>query len=317
MFLLILGNGFSLDLCQYLEMHLTTSFPFRYNVPDPSAPNKRLLDKKELTRVANLIAANSSKDDYEIIRNFLGRYSENKWEDVRTHYELRQYLSLAYSYLNNTILNQWKNNWKWQRWIYRHYKEMSGVYTLNYDLVLETTLAKSSLPYYRVGSTEEDNPEGIPIFKPHGSCDFDIIRTFLNYVLPAPPLTATTVLCENIDKNGRGRVEIVRREELMQPRTEADIVLPLEFSPQIKLTWVRQGYETFERIATSVDACMIVGISYQECDRKEIDMMISNMHDVRIQLICPNPNILLEEKLKTVSDNVQRITPVDFDVAEA
>ena len=54
------------------------------------------------------------------------------------------------------------------------------------------------------------------------------------------------------------------------------------------------------QLAKKVDACIIVGISYQPCDRLEIDSIIDEIPpNTAIQLVDPAPNVDLEAKLKT------------------
>ena len=58
---------------------------------------------------------------------------------------------------------------------------------------------------------------------------------------------------------------------------------------------------------------VIVGISYQPCDRREINSIIDYIPvNAKIQLINPNPTTEFEEKLRRVSDKVQGINPTDF-----
>lgn len=307
--LLIVGNGLSIDICRYLKLDVDPSSPFSFDVPDPFDSSKKLLDT--LTRVKGMIKAHPNTTDFDIIQSFVRSYQENNQENQWTHCELRHYLSLAYSYANNILLNRWKDDWRWAAWINKNYNKIVGVVSFNYDLVLETTLKESSLKYYRLGSPEEDNSTGIPILKPHGSCDFDI-SSRASSMPPQLRLRNLTFLNDSTI-NGRGRIEIVPKEKLLEPRTEADIVLPFEFSPQTQLTWVRQGYETVMRIAKTVDTCIIVGISYQPCDRQEIDSIIDEIPpNTKIQTIDPKPNEELEEKLMRVSDKAKRIDPGDF-----
>lgn len=307
--LLIVGNGLSIDLYQYLKLAIDPSSPFLFGVPDPFDSSKKLLDT--LSRVKDMIKSYPNTRDFDIIQNFVKNYQENNQGNQWKHCELRYYLSLAYSYANDIVLDRWEKHWRWEVWINKNYNRIVGVVSFNYDLVIEATLNKLSLKYYRIGSTEEDNPTGIPIFKPHGSCDFDIS----NRAISMPPqlrLKNLTSLNEFII-NGRGRVEIVSKEKLLEPRTEADIVLPLEFSPQTQLTWVRQGYETVRQIAKTVDTCIIVGISYQPCDRQEINSIIDAIPaNTKISLINPKSNAEFEGKLRRVSDTVQRINPNSF-----
>lgn len=307
--LLIVGNGLSIDLYQYLKLAIDPSSPFLFGVPDPFDSSKKLLDT--LSRVKDMIKSYPNTRDFDIIQNFVKNYQENNQENQWNHCELRYYLSLAYSYANDIVLDRWEKHWRWEVWINKNYNRIVGVVSFNYDLVIEATLNKLSLKYYRIGSTEEDNPTGIPIFKPHGSCDFDISNRAIS-MPPQSRLKNLTSLNEFII-NGRGRIEIVSKEKLLEPRTEADIVLPLEFSPQTQLTWVRQGYETVRQIAKTVDTCIIVGISYQPCDRQEINSIIDAVPaNTKISLINPKSNAEFEGKLRRVSDTVQRINPNSF-----
>jgi hypothetical protein len=303
--LLIIGNGFSTDLCQYLKLNINPSSPFRFDVLDPFESNRKLLDT--LTRVKKIIEENPKKGDFDIVQDFVRNHPRNK-EDAWVHCELRHYFALAYSHLYEIVLSGWKKDWRWQRWIERNYTEISGVFTLNYDLILETTLNKSSLNYYRIGSTEEDQSVGIPIFKPHGSCDFDISNRAIS-MTPEIRLKNLTFLNDYV-VNGKGRIQIVPKSNLMEPRTEADIVLPFEFSPQTKLTWVRQGYRTMEQIAETVDTIVIVGISYQPCDRHEVNAIIEKIpKNSEIKLVDLNPNVEFVEKLERTSGRVRIIDP--------
>lgn len=307
--LLIIGNGLSIDLCQYLKLAIDPSSPFLFGVPDPFDSSKKLLDT--LSRVKDMIKSYPNTRDFDIIQNFVKNYQKSNQENQWKHCELRHYLSLAYSYANDIVLDRWKKQWRWEVWMNRNYNRIVGVVSFNYDLVIEATLNKLSLKYYRIGSTEEDSPTGIPIFKPHGSCDFDISNRAIS-IPPESRLKNLTSLNQFII-NGRGRVEIVLKEKLLEPRTEADIVLPLEFSPQTQLTWVQQGYETVRQIAKTVDTCIIVGISYQLCDRREINSIIDAIPaNTRFLSINPKSNAEFDGKLRMVSNTVQEITPDSF-----
>jgi hypothetical protein len=307
--LMIIGNGLSIDLWKYLGLNIHPSSPFSFGVPDPFDQNKKLLDK--LSRVKCLINTNSSTD-FEIIQHFIEHYDTNNQEHKWIHSELRQYLSLAYSYANSRVLSHWKNNWSWEKWIGRFRENIVGAVCFNYDLTLETALNRLSLKYYRTCSSEEDNAIGIPIFKPHGSCDFDISSGAI-HMSPEAKLENLTFLNEYI-VNGKGRVDIVPKEKLLEPRTESDIVLPLEFSPQTGLTWVRQGYEIIDKLAKDASTCIIVGISYQHCDRQEVNVICKALTaNTDIQVIDPTPNKDLISNLKIISNIVKTLSLEEFE----
>lgn len=304
---LIVGNGLSIDLCQHLKLEIDPSYPFSFDVPYPFDNKGKLVDR--LTHLQGLLESRHGKTDYELIHSFVEHSNLDEKADQWTHCQLRYYLSLAYSHLNSVVWDLWQQGWKWTTWINRYYDRIVGVVSINYDLVLETVFEQLSIKYYRLGSPEEDSPYGIPVFKPHGSCDFDIGEGFIG-VPPESRLYILTFLNDGII-DGRGRVSIVPRQELCIPRIEADIVLPFEYSPQVGLKWVQQGYETIRRIAKTVDTCIIVGISYQKCDIREIDDIIEAIpRNVAIVLVDPKPNKIFMERLKEVSDKVKVVQEV-------
>lgn len=307
--LLIVGNGLSIDLWKYLGLDIDPSLPFSFEVPDPFDNAKKLLGT--LTRVRNLIKSHPKLTDFDIIQGFISNYQRTDQEHQWIHGELRQYLSLAYSYANNNLLHHWKKGWRWEQWLRKYHERIAGVVSFNYDLTLEAVLEQSSFRYYRIGSREEDDIIGIPIFKPHGSCDFDISSRAIN--MPSQSRLKNLTCLNDYINNGRGRIEIVPKEKLLEPRTESDIVLPFESSPQTQLTWVRQGYEAVNKIAGTVDSCIIVGISYQPCDRLEINSIVDAVPiNTAIQFIDLMPNVDLVTKLKMIHVKVKAVHPDEF-----
>ncbi len=307
--LLIVGNGLSIDLWKYLGLDIDPSSPFSFEVPYSFDNAKKLLE--ELTRVRNLIESHPTLTDFEIIQDFITNYQKTDQKHKWIHCELRQYLSLAYSYANNNLLHSWKKGWRWEQWLRKYHGRIAGIVSFNYDLTIETVLEQSSFRYYRMGSSEEDDIIGIPIFKPHGSCDFDISGRFIS-MPPQSRLGNLTSLNDYVN-NGRGRIEIVLKERLSEPRTESDIVLPFEFSPQTQLTWVRQGYEAVNKIAKTADSCIIIGISYQPCDRSEIDSIVDAVPiNAEIQFIDPMRNVDLVTKLKMIHVKAKAVHPDEF-----
>ena len=293
-FFVIVGNGLGIDLFDYLGIDMSTASPFSFDVPYKGG---KLFD--ELQYLRKWLETKGDKNDYDVIDEFImnnPRDDRSEW----IHCDLRRYLSMAYSYVNGIILEKWKPDWKWQRWMNRRYSEIVEIVSFNYDLVLETMLKKSSLDFYRVGSLEEKTPKGLPIFKPHGSCDFDITGIKIN----------SNIFKNFTYLNQSGLVKVVTDDELYEPRTEADIVLPFEYSPQCDLSWIKDGYELTKKKAKEANRALIIGISYMECDRNEINSILENLkRDLLIQYVSPKKNPELELKLKTISKNVESIDP--------
>ncbi len=298
--LLIIGNGLSIALFKHLNLNIHPSHPFSFQII-LEHNNKPIFD--ELGRLKKLKDSASNKEDFEIIDDFVTNFSEDN-EHKWLHCELRHFLSLAYSYAYFQTKSKWKNNWKWLKWIYQHKNEIGGIVSFNYDLSIELALNKLAIDFFRLGSSEE--VKGIPIFKPHGSCDFDINKRAI--LMPVDSrLKCLTLL------NDGGNVEIVPEKELLIPRIEADIVLPFEHSNQTLLSWVQTGFEKIKQITKSVKVCTIIGISYHQSDRKEIDLIIDNLStNVKINLINLHPNVDLKKKLLEKTKYVKEYTPLDF-----
>jgi len=305
--LLIVGNGLSINLYEHLGLTIHPSYPFSFNVPSAPGSRRRLLD--ELPCLSEMLASNPEVEDYAIIHDFVQHYRRDNKQDELRHAELRQYLSLAYSHASILLLGQWRTSWRWGAWLRNHCSRLAGVVSFNYDLVPEIALNRAALSFHRLGTPEEDVPNGIPVFKPHGSCDFDMGEGFVGGYTP---FKAIGILNNRII-NGRGRVSVVPSHRLSQARFEADIVLPFEESQQTRLLWVQQGYKTVFRIAQTVDALIVLGLSYHPCDRPEIDSLISQVPPgAEAWLVNPTPNETFENMVKRVTDKVMRVTPHDF-----
>lgn len=162
--LLIVGNGLSIDLWKYLGLDIDPSSPFSFEVLYFLGNARKLLE--ELNRVRNLIKSYPGLTDFEIIQSFINNYQQTDQEQRWIHCELRQYLSLAYSYANNNLLHHWKKGWRWEQWFKKYHERIAGIVSFNYDLSIEIVFRQSLFRYYRISSTEEGNIAGIPIFKP-------------------------------------------------------------------------------------------------------------------------------------------------------
>lgn len=315
--LLIVGNGLSIDLClKHLGLvDLDPSSPFHFNVPNPCDKTLKLLDGFPL--LTGLIVSQPFAGDYEIVHKFTQVYSKDNEQHRETHFELRPYLQYAYSYASQVVQNQWREGWRWQHWLNRERERIAGVVSFNYDLFVEIALDKTGIGCHRLGSTEEVfNPVGVPVFKPHGSCDFDTTPGGMVYEGCDPHyLGVRTELCQTgFAGFPRCMAGVVPRARICtQRRAMADVVLPFEVSQQTHLDWVVQGYEATSRIAEGISVCVIVGLSYEGCDRREIDLILSFMsRQTKVHLVNPNPNQEFVQKLNRTFDDVSLIAPDEF-----
>lgn len=277
---MLIGNGFTID------------FSSRYGL-NPSAPlshfgQESLSYEKYINQLPHIKndlfqIAKEELNDYKAIENFMNSKNYNWDKDC----QLRRFLSLSYASFQ--IYADRKNivDWKWTKWLRQNYQDLDFVVSFNYDLIFEKALNAFSIPFYRTGSIEMET--GIPIFKPHGSIDFDI-NTF-NYTVEERWKMTTSL--EN-----KGKVRTVPKDEWLEPRLEADIIPPHKDNYQRILRWVKTGIDQFVIHGIDIDFFIIVGHSYSNADRQEIDQyLISLLPHTQIIIVDPKPNPDLLQKI--------------------
>src|SRR5690606_36665142 len=104
----------------------------------------------------------------EAIRTYLESYPINSLQDC----QVRRFLAISYSKLQQEIDKIDNFDWRWLNWFKEHNNQIVFAISFNYDLLLENTLKDLNVLYFRTSTTEPNL--GIPIFKPHGSIDFEL-----------------------------------------------------------------------------------------------------------------------------------------------
>lgn len=329
-YFLMIGNGFTRSYIKHCRININSSKPFDNPIDCPFSPKESLLDcLPELKRLRTLyrnetdfgfmkIFANTFMTDLpkytkskllKIIstgeRDKISEYTKEYRDFHRPHCNLRQYLALTYYHYSKKIASQWKPNWIWENWIKNHCDDIVGVFDFNYDLTLEFVLSKLGLKYYRISTNEEKNGTGIPIFKPHGSCDFDVNERGIR-VHPKARLK------NSVWYNETGLLKIIPDNELEIPRVEADIIIPHEKNTNLGLHWVDSGYVKLGNLIKQTDSCIITGIRYEEADRPEINYCISRMQPNSLfYYIAGNQNYEFESSIKNISKNVHYLNYQD------
>ncbi len=284
---LIVGNGLTIDLCCYTGLELDPCRPFNWFVECSEYENTNLLDALPNAKafIEDTRQKNPGISDFDILGE-LTRLLPKCWRDWQenlrwVHCELRHYMAIAYSNLQLRLDNLDKANWAWVKWFYLRSADILGAVSFNYDLTLERALANAGIPYHRVGVTSECR-RGIPIVKPHGSIDFEVGPGTI-YMPPNIRLKNITLL------NDCPIVSLLPKEWLI-PRIEADIVLPSEPSPQVRLSWVQKSRQDFALVAPKLERCVIIGSSYWRCDRDEINWFIDQLQrNCVIEVVNPKP----------------------------
>jgi len=320
-YFLMVGNGFTLSYIDHCGININSSKPFDHQIDCPFSPTESLLDcLPELKRLRISYENETDFDFMEIFANKfmmdLPRYSNSILKDIistgkqdkiseytkefrnfhRLHCNLRQYLALVYFDYSKKIASQWKPNWCWENWIKNHSDDIVGVFDLNYDLTLEFVLSKLGIKYHRISTNEDKKGIGIPIFKPHGSCDFDACEIGCH-----PEVR----LKNYIWYNETGFLKIVPDYECEIPRVEADIIIPYENNTNLGLRWVDSGYIKIGDLIKQTDSCIITGIRYMNADRPEINYCISRMQPNSLfYYTSGKKNYELEKSIMKISKNV-------------
>ena len=305
---LLVGNGFTTSATEYLgnDFNYNTTNFFGWDIKTPGNEESMFLDKLPMLKEA-LSRINKQdiqlKDFYKIekIINEIESYNSSNYFTSQFNSgvllcEVQHYLAIAFSLFQLEFEKYNISDWKWVEWFKKYGREVLFCLSFNYDLILEKTLDECSLKYRRVGIIEEK--DGILILKPHGSIDYEID----NYAISMPPITYP--LKNAIYRNNCPIIPLDKKS-LLKPRKEVDIVLPTEYSVQLNYQWVKPGYECLTNEGNIFTHFIIVGISYWECDRPEIDYVLNCLNpDTKIILADPKPKedllCKLTERFSTV-----------------
>lgn len=184
------------------------------------------------------------------------------------------------------------------KFLAENYDRIALIISLNYELVLERILQRFDQKYYRIGT--EEHEEGIPIWKPHGSIDFNTpLDGFIKTGKPIYPLNSFLSRNEILDR----KTNILNKKDWTMLRSQIDIVLPTQTTHLKEFGFNRDGEKYFRQIKSSIKDCILFGISYMSCDRLEIDEFIN--HDSIIIIVNPSPSGTLTSKLWLAKRNVQ------------
>lgn len=275
--LLLIGNGLTIDLWKIFLKESSTKNPAKPLDWDIPWGCKQFIDvlphfKKRVLEI---------KEDCPKISDFdlFNKISSSTNQDKKVSTEARHYLAIAYSQFQQWIDSLDIKKWEWLKRIDGLRNEIKTIVSFNYELLVEAILGKLGILFRRFGISEEEN--GIPILKPHGSIDFSLDQKSIN-VRPVYPLNTFADL-------NNSPIRALPKTELLQPRVEADIVLPQEYSPYLKYQWVKPGYEHLKTIAEDITCCEIIGLSYEIQDRVEINFILDSLN-INTKIIISNPN---------------------------
>jgi hypothetical protein len=290
---LIVGNGLAIDLqTSFVELaQWNPTHPLDWNIRALDEPDVPLLDRmpRFQARVAEVRQASPGFSDFDII-NAIAQLCVGQWdfESCVTVAEMRHFLALAYAgFQEHADQVDWAS-WSWLRIVRALGSRLRVVASFNYELAIERALETCQIQHWRVGL---DEAKGLPIVKPHGSIDAALH--------PKSIVVSVGYPLENcVDRNDAPLVRLTK-DRWRAPRTEVDIVLPMEESPYLGYQWVQPGYELFRRIGQTLDTLVVAGISYWGADRPEIDFMLESVRaPTKVFVVNPRPPEELLVKLR-------------------
>lgn len=280
---MLVGNGFTIDFSEKIGLNPSKPLShFNHN----RISYQHFLPKLPAIKDELLPLAEKQDNDYTAIEEFMGSPAYNWDRDC----QLRRFLSLSYACLQMQLEHHNISQWYWTDWFRENHQDIGMFVSFNYDLLLEKTLTVAGVSYYRTGSTE--SKKGIPIVKPHGSIDFDIDSSY-----PSNERWEETTALRD-----KGEVQTVPKSQWLQPRFEADIIPPHKENYQRSLRWVQEGIYTFKEHAHDFRTFIIVGHSYNDADKQEIDQYLENLRPAtNVYVIDPEPNEALLRKITSLS----------------
>ena len=242
----------------------------------------------------------TSEENYESVSESYYKFQSNNLnldnynlQLIKVKAEIEHYIVMSFSkyqeIIDKSFISKF-SDWNWVDFINRHRNEIKVIVSLNYDLVIESILDFLNIKYFHY-SIQIDNG-GIAIIKPHGS---------INYI-QNDNLTHITYPLNNVfSRNISPKIYCLKKEYLLEPRLEVNIVPPTQYTELLNFPWVNSGYKYIRDIGSTINKIIIGGVSYWECDKPEIDTILECINsNAQIININPNINSALEKTIESI-----------------
>ena len=310
--LIILGNGFSLDLVKKMKkentINLSNLFRNGDKVPWPANDEPGFLSQHHCPELWKLGVRPNIENEkaVKLIEDIItcanvsassGHPSINTESSnvyIRAYHELVNYLKYLFIYYNieitDTDLHEAiDQKWGWSS-LFSRLQENSDILsvtivTYNYDIFLERILNLLGIKYQMMGFGDDE--EKFQIIKPHGSISFRSKKEYdkesfsIKYNRDSLGGTiADLIVDENVN------FDVISNINTMVP--------PSGESGRYQLVWSNVLRNTVNQKVITLkedDDVIFGGLSYCSVDRAEIDDMITSLNpDVNIKIINPDTN---------------------------
>lgn len=313
--LLLLGNGFTIDLINHIQKTVMTAkdvdvsnfFKFGAEVPWPANNEPGFLSFKHCPNLWNLGARPNMENQaaYDLIEDIIttvnvyashpkkSNLDSTNQNDIYfyAYKELTAYLRSLFVYYDSKVgIEGNLLEWAWADYftkIVEHgiYSQINIV-TYNYDIWLERLLTNLGIPFSINGFGESEGH--IQIFKPHGSISFkygveqDQTSYKIKYTkdMSDEPIEKFRVEYDDLEK-------YYILNAMIPPAGDAR---RMEQSEQSWSTMIHSNIIQIVKEMNENDDCIICGLSYWHVDRNELDQIIVNCDSkINMKMINPNP----------------------------
>jgi hypothetical protein len=282
---LVCGNGISIDRAHSSGVQLHPSRPFSFDVRHPRRGTPLLHDLPNLRDWLATVPIEQS-DFGRIERLLLDTVKASDRDrpsfDDRL-VDLRHYLALGYSTYQLALDSASSKQWRWRQWLERYRKDVIVALSWNYDLVLERAFRWNGTRYFYPGAGGfpewERKPEkriGIPVCKPHGSCNFVSALKMRHQMVSGGPFYETDYPRAVLVMVADMPQTCLPDSRLLSVREVADIVLPGEFNIfGQELSWMQLATKYFRHLSARADTLVVIGFSMSKPDRDEFAEALS------------------------------------------
>ncbi len=307
--LIVLGNGFSIDLVNYLgkgeEIDLINLFSKGDRVLWPANDEPGFLSKLRCPKLWELgVRPNmDTRSAVKIVEDIItcanvsassthpsiGR--ETSSIHIQAYHELVMYLKYLFIYYNEIIDGKYLNEMSIDHWGWaKFFKNLNNnnkidnvtIVTYNYDIFLERVLKLLEIDYEISGFNSKDCK--FKIIKPHGSISFRSKREYdkQNFSIKY-----------NRDSLGGALSDLLVDEKDLNIVSNINVMIPPSGeSERYKCVWSKTLKDKVIEYAKQLqedDDVFFGGVSYCNVDRQEIDDYLIKMNtDVNIKIINPD-----------------------------
>lgn len=278
--LLIVGNGFSIDLYKKYTKKLNPSAPlsWEFKINQNPTPISWQDAFPKLNKFSNENLIKFKNDNFELFRK--ARLTGD--EDLEV--EARHFLSLAYTHHDQSIYVP--RVWQWSRFIKKIYRRIHTAISFNYDTTLEQILYRgTSIICDEKIMIHGYHDELITVFKPHGCRRMDVDPR--DVVMDGGVKYPINI---QINRNDM-RYALLPHELQLSPRKQSFCILPYENNIFQKHQWQNGIWELLKEKNSKIKHCVVIGHSYGDVDRPEIDAIINSLPGNATVHVCdPSPS---------------------------